>query len=204
MAQNQTVLITGSSAGIGRETALFFHQQGWNVSATMRSPEKSTIPKDARLITPRLDVTDVKSIESAWKETEEKFGRIDAVVNNAGFGLTGPFEAANPEQIRRQFETNVFGLMTVCRTAIRAWREKNQQGNLVNVASMGGRLTVPYYSVYHSSKWAVEGFTEGLHYELAPIGIRVKLIEPGAIKTEFYDRSADNTDASAPAQYQGA
>lgn len=127
---------------------------------------------------------------SAVAETLEKFGRIDAVVNNAGYGLVGPFEAATREQIERQFHTNVFGVMNVCREVIPYFREQ-KKGIIVNVASMGGRITFPLYSLYHATKWAVEGFSESLHYELKQFGIKIKIIEPGPIKTDFYDRSMD-------------
>jgi NAD(P)-dependent dehydrogenase (short-subunit alcohol dehydrogenase family) len=121
-------------------------------------------------------------------------GQLEAVVNNAGYGLVGTFESMGEEAIRRQFETNVFGLMRVCRAALPQLRGQNQGrggGVLINVASMGGRLTFPFYSVYHASKWAVEGFSESLAFEVEALGVRVKIIEPGAIKTDFYSRSAE-------------
>lgn len=188
---NKTVLITGSSSGIGRATALRFQQTGWSVAATMRSPEKETeLGKLAGITLIRLDVTSEDSIEAAIDETIKRFGGIDVVVNNAGYGLVGPFEASTPEQIRRQFETNVFGLMNVVRAVLPHMRER-RAGVIINVASMGGRITFPLYSLYHGTKWAVEGFSEGLQFELEQFGIRVKIIEPGAIKTDFYDRSMD-------------
>ena len=159
----------------------------------MRTPEKSEdLQKIADLETFRLDVTDVDSIKSAIDETLEKFGRIDAVVNNAGYGLVGAFEAATQEQIEKQFQTNVFGLMNVCREILPYFREQ-KRGTIVNVASVGGRITFPFYSLYHATKWAVEGFRESLQYELEQFNIRVKIIEPGPIKTDFYDRSQDVT-----------
>lgn len=187
----KSVLITGASSGIGRATAFYFHQKGWQVIATMRSPERETeLNQLDGVLCVALDVTKPASIASAISAGVEKFGRLDAVINNAGYGLSGVFEAITPEQIRRQFDTNVFGLMDVCRAVLPQLR-KQRAGVLINVASMGGRLTFPLYSIYHASKWAVEGFTESLHYELAPLGIRVKIIEPGAIKTDFGSRSAD-------------
>jgi NAD(P)-dependent dehydrogenase (short-subunit alcohol dehydrogenase family) len=198
----KTVLITGASTGIGRATALYFQQQGWNVVATMRTPAKetqlATLPNVTLL---PLDVTQPESIKSALAAAFAKFGKLDAVVNNAGYALSGVFEAYTPEQIRRQFETNLFGLMEVCRQTLPYFR-KQRAGTLVNVASMGGRLTVPLYSSYHSTKWAVEGFSESLHYELLPLGIRVKIIEPGAIKTDFYERSADVAKVDGLPDYQ--
>jgi short-subunit dehydrogenase len=140
----------------------------------------------------RLDVTDVDSIKAAIAATIGKFGRIDAVVNNAGYGLVGPFEAATQEQIEKQFQTNVFGLMNVCREILPYFREQ-KRGMIVNIASMGGRITFPVYSLYHATKWAVEGFSEALQFELREFNIKVKIIEPGPIKTDFYDRSQDLT-----------
>lgn len=184
----KTILITGASTGIGKATAELFFARGWNVVATMRTPKAER--EDGRWLVTRLDVTDADSIAAAIKAANERFGRIDVLVNNAGYSLVGTFESMDEDRIQRQFETNVFGLMRMCRALIPQFREQGE-GTLVNVASMGGRLTFPFYSVYHATKWAVDGFTESLAFELAPLGIRVKLIEPGAIKTDFYERSAD-------------
>ncbi len=188
---NKVILITGASTGIGNETARLFQAKNWKVAATMRTPERSEdLQRIADIECFRLDVTDVESIKSAIAAALDKFGRIDAVVNNAGYGLTGPFEAASDEQIRRQFDTNVFGMMNVTREILPYFREQ-KRGTIVNVASVGGRITFPLYSLYHSTKWAVEGFSESLQYELEQFNIRVKIIEPGPIKTDFYDRSQE-------------
>jgi NAD(P)-dependent dehydrogenase (short-subunit alcohol dehydrogenase family) len=187
----KTVLITGSSSGIGREAVKTFQKNGWNVAATMRSPSKETelqnLP-NVKLFT--LDVTDIQSIHTTVADVIAAFGQLDAVVNNAGYGLVGPFEAATPEQIKRQFETNVFGLMNVTQAVIPVFRSQ-KSGTIIQVASVGGRITFPLYSLYHSTKWAVEGFSESLQYELEAFNIRMKIIEPGPIKTDFYDRSMD-------------
>ncbi|MGH9821490.1 MAG: SDR family oxidoreductase [Pyrinomonadaceae bacterium] len=189
----KVVLITGASTGIGKETAKLFQAKNWKVAATMRSPEKADdLHKIVDLECFRLDVTDVDSIRSAIAETIDKFGRIDAVVNNAGFAVVGPFEAATQEQIDRQFQTNVYGLMNVCREILPYFREQ-KCGTIVNVASMGGRITFPLYSLYHATKWAVEGFSEALQYEVREFNIKIKIIEPGPIKTDFYDRSQSMT-----------
>jgi len=191
---NKVILVTGSSSGIGKETVKLFQTKNWKVAATMRSPDKAEdLQKIVDVECIRLDVTDIESIKSAIRETIDKFGRIDAVVNNAGYGLVGAFEAATPEQIEKQFQTNVFGLMNVCREIIPYFRER-QRGTIVNVASMGGRITFPLYSLYHGTKWAVEGFSESLQYELRPFNIKVKIVEPGPIKTDFYERSMDLTE----------
>src|SRR5688572_19797259 len=185
----KVILITGASTGIGYETVKLFQAKNWKVAATMRTPEKAEDLQnivDVECI--RLDVTDIESIKSAIGATLEKFGRIDAVVNNAGYGVAGPFEATTPEQIEKQFATNVFGTMNVCREILPYFREQ-KRGHIVNVASVGGRMTFPMWSIYHASKWAVEGFSESLQYELEEFNIRVKIIEPGPIKTDFYHRS---------------
>ena len=190
---NKVILITGASSGIGKETAKLFQTKNWKVAATMRVPEKAEdLQKIADVECFQLDVTEVDSIKSAINDTIEKFGRIDAVVNNAGYGLIGAFEAATQEQIEKQFQTNVFGLMNVCREILPYFREQ-KRGTIVNIASVGGRITFPLYSLYHATKWAVEGFSESLQYEVEPFGIKIKIIEPGPIKTDFYDRSQDLT-----------
>ncbi len=190
---NKVILITGASSGIGKETAKLFQTKNWKVAATMRVPEKAEdLQKIADVECFRLDVTDVGSIKSAINDTIEKFGRIDAIVNNAGYGLVGAFEAATQEQIEKQFQTNVFGTMRVCSEILPYFREQ-KRGTIVNVASVGGRITFPLYSLYHATKWAVEGFSESLQYEVEPFGIKIKIIEPGPIKSDFYDRSQDLT-----------
>lgn len=188
---NKTVLITGASSGIGHETAKLFQTKNWRVAATMRKPEDAeALQRIADIECFRLDVTDPDSIRTAIDRALEKFGRIDAVVNNAGYGLIGAFETVAEEQIKRQFDTNVFGLMNVCRAILPHFREQ-KRGVIVNVASISGRVGLPASSLYSSTKFAVEGFSEALRYELEPFNIRVKLIEPGPIKTEFYGRSMD-------------
>jgi NAD(P)-dependent dehydrogenase (short-subunit alcohol dehydrogenase family) len=187
----KTVFITGTSSGIGRSTVHHFSQKGWNVAATMRNPDKETelnLLSDVKLYA--LDVTDESSIQKAVTAAIADFGHIDVIVNNAGYGAVGIFEAASAEQIKRQFDTNVFGVMNVTRAILPHFRSR-KAGTIVNVTSMGGRLTFPIYSVYHGTKWAVEGWAEALQFELRPFNIRIKNVEPGAIKTDFYDRSQD-------------
>lgn len=192
-SMNKVILITGASSGIGKETAKLFQTKNWKVAATMRTPEKAAdLQRIADVECFRLDVTDAGSIKSAISAALERFGRIDAVVNNAGYGLVGAFEAATEEQIEKQFQTNVFGLMNVCREILPYFREQ-KRGTIVNVASVGGRITFPLYSLYHATKWAVEGFSESLQYEVKQFGVKIKIIEPGPIKTDFYDRSQDLT-----------
>ena len=201
-ASKKVALVTGSSTGIGRSTVEHLSAAGWTVIATMRTPAKEqTLQKLPGVSLQTLDVTDVQSIRRALAETVQKHGRIDALVNNAGYGLVGAFEEIAEEQIRKQFETNVFGLMSVCREAL-PYLRKQGGGRIINISSVGGRITFPLYSAYHSTKWAVEGFTESLQYELAPFGIRTVLIEPGAIRTDFYDRSADKPKTKDGSPYE--
>ncbi|MCY7352787.1 MAG: SDR family oxidoreductase [Cytophagaceae bacterium] len=187
----KTILITGASSGIGKTAAQYFAQNGWNVAATMRRPEQEQdLGKLPNVKLFRLDVLDSATIRQAIHDTIAAFGGLDVVVNNAGYGAVGIFEAASAEQIQRQFDTNVFGVMNVVREILPYFREK-RDGTIINVTSMGGLVTFPIYSIYHATKWAVEGFAEALQFELRPFNIRVKNIEPGAIKTDFYSRSQD-------------
>jgi NAD(P)-dependent dehydrogenase (short-subunit alcohol dehydrogenase family) len=186
---SQTVFITGTSSGIGQLTALYFAKQGWNVAATMRNPDKDKeLGNFSNIKRYSLDVTDSSSIQQALEAAIKDFGRIDVLVNNAGYGADGVFEAMSDQVIEKQFDTNVFGLMRVTRALIPHMRD-NKGGIIIQIASVGGRVTFPLYSIYHGTKWAVEGFSEALHYELAPFKIKIKIIEPGSIKTEFYGSS---------------
>ena len=196
-----TVLVTGASSGIGRATVAACVAWGWQVAATMRRPEDAgDLASLSGVIVLPLDVTSTESVESAVATVVARFGRLDAVVNNAGYAVDGVFEGADDATILRQFETNVFGLMRVTRAAIPVMRRQGS-GTLVQVSSMGGRVTFPLYSIYHATKWAVEGFSESLAFELRPFGIRMRLVEPGAIRTDFYGRSREPIAAPAGAGY---
>ena len=187
----KTVLITGTSSGIGRAMLEHFAEAHWNVAATMRSPDKhQDLANLDNVKLYKLDVADKASIKEAIKAAIKDFGKIDVIVNNAGYGAVGIFEKATDEQIRKQFDVNVFGVMNVIREILPHFRER-KDGTIINITSIGGLITFPIYSVYHATKWAVDGFAESLHFELKPLGIRVKNIEPGAIKTDFYSRSQD-------------
>ena len=187
---SKVILITGCSSGIGHATAHFFAEQDWSVVATMRHPElrETDLKGMENVDLVHLDVTEPASIREAVRFALDKHGKIDVLVNNAGYPVEGVFEAITPEQVRKQFETNVMGLMDLTREVIPAMR-RQKGGIIVNVSSVGGRAAFPLYSVYNSTKWAVEGFSEGLQYELRPKNIKVKIIEPGVIKTDFYGRS---------------
>lgn len=192
-ASSPVVLITGASSGIGQAAAHLFAERGWRVVATMRNPaDGAALSKHAGLKLLPLDVTDAASVTAAVAVTLEEFGQIDAVVNNAGYGLFGPFETASDEQIQRQFATNVEGVFAVTRAVLPAMRRKGS-GTIINVASLGGLIALPFYSLYNATKFAIVGFTESLSYELAPLGIRAKFIAPGGVATEFAGRSLART-----------
>ena len=191
----QTIFITGASSGIGKETTKYFQLKGWNVVATMRNPENETelIGLENVFVT-KLDVLDLESISQAISKGIEKFGGIDVLLNNAGYGAYGPLESFPREKILRQFNTNVIGLLDVTRAILPHFRE-NKKGIVMNVSSMGGKMTFPLGSLYHGTKFAVEGISESLRYEVEEFGGKVKIIEPGAIATDFAGRSFDfNTD----------
>lgn len=185
----KTILITGASSGIGRSTAELFQSNGWNVAATMRDPVMGSKLEDhsSTLVT-RLDVTDSVSISDAVEKTLERFGKIDVLLNNAGYGAYGPLEAFSLEQVERQFSTNVTGLLAVTKAVLPHMRAA-KSGLIVNISSIGGLMTFPLGSLYHGSKFAVEGISESLHFELEPLGIGVKIVEPGMTKTDFGGRS---------------
>ena len=184
-----TVLITGASSGIGKASAALFADRGWNVIATMRNQIDGAefAGREAVLVT-TLDLLDSASIEAAVAAGLERFGAIDVLLNNAGYGAYGPLEATPMSVIRRQFDVNVFGLVETIQAVLPAMRAQ-RSGVIVNVSSVGGRITYPLGTLYHGSKWAVEGMSEALHYELAPLGIRVKIVEPGGVNTDFGGRS---------------
>jgi NAD(P)-dependent dehydrogenase (short-subunit alcohol dehydrogenase family) len=190
--KSKNILITGASSGIGRETVRYFASRGWKVAATMRTPEKAgdlvNIPGVA--IYP-LDVTQPHRAEQTILKAWEDMNGIDVIVNNAGYGALGILEGAGDEQIIRQFDTNVLGALRIIRYILPLMR-KRRKGTIINLSSIAGRMGLPLYSLYHASKYAVEGFTESLFYELHPFNIKVKLIEPGPVRTEFNGRSKDD------------
>lgn len=199
----KTVLITGASSGIGKAAARAFSAAGWRVAATMRKPEQETeLGQAPGVKLYALDVTSEASVKAAFAAAQSDLGPIDVVVNNAGYGVDGAFEAMSDAVIQDQFNTNVFGLMRVTREAIAAMRG-TKRGVIIQVSSMGGRITFPLFSIYHATKWAVEGFSESLQYELRQFNIRLKLLEPGAIKTDFYGRSRKFVKPENTREYDG-
>ncbi len=198
----KTVMITGASSGIGRATALYFQEKGWNVVATMRSPDKEKeLNRLQNTLVCRLDVTDLASIKSAVHQGIERLGGIDVLVNNAGYGAYGPLEAFPRDNIVRQFNTNVIGLLDVTRAVLPHFRKRGE-GTLINVSSVGGKATFPLGALYHGTKFAVEGITESLAFELSAIGCRAKIIEPGTIATDFAGRSFDFQNIESMVEYQ--
>ena len=186
-----TILITGASSGIGAATARHFQTNGWNVIATMRKPAGDTgLAALENVHTARLDVTDADSITTAVSEGIERFGQIDVLLNNAGYGAYGALEAFTMDRIRRQFDTNVIGLMEVTKAVLPHFRQ-NRSGTVINISSIGGQITFPLGALYHGTKFAVEGLSEALHYELEPHGIRVRIVQPGMIRTNFGGSSFD-------------
>ncbi len=186
-----TILITGASTGIGHATARYFHEQGWSVAATMRRVEMGAeLGMLERCEVLRLDVTDRGSIDAAVAQTIEAFAGIDVVLNNAGYGLAGPLEAASADQLERQYATNVLGPIHVMQSVLPHMRERGT-GMLMNVTSIGGRIALPFNSLYHGTKFALEGISESLAMELEDLNIKVKLIEPGGVRTDFAGRSLD-------------
>ncbi|WP_461535371.1 SDR family oxidoreductase [Spongorhabdus nitratireducens] len=180
-----TVLITGSSSGFGLLSVHKFHQQGWNVIATLRSPEKAPeLTELENVLVLPLNVTNRDQIESAVNQAVQHFGRIDALVNNAGYGTAGLLEEASEEEVRSQMETNFFGVVNMIQAVLPVMREQ-QSGTIINVTSMAGSIAPPLLSLYSASKFAVEGLSESLSYELKPLGISIKTVAPGAFKTGF-------------------
>jgi NAD(P)-dependent dehydrogenase (short-subunit alcohol dehydrogenase family) len=181
----QTVLITGTSSGIGEAAVKAFLADGWNVVATARDPATVLRGVDnPRLLRVRLDLTDTQSIATAFEAGSSQFTAIDVVVNNAGVGLGGPLEAVSLDLLREHLDVNVVGVAAVCQAAA-AHMRSHGNGLIINVTSLAGRAGIPFLASYCAAKFAVEGLTEALHYELRPFSIRVKLVEPGGARTKF-------------------
>ena len=191
--KSKPVLITGCSTGIGRATAEQLIDDGWNVYATARRTEAIEDLEKRGAETLPLDVTDEKSMSSAVSEVEKDGGSIGALVNNAGYSQSGALETIPMDSVRRQFETNVFGLLRMCQLVLPGMR-KAGEGRIVNISSMGGRLTFPGGGVYHATKHSVEALSDALRFEVGGFGIHVVIIEPGLIVTEFGETAAGSLD----------
>ncbi|MFC0513588.1 SDR family oxidoreductase [Mucilaginibacter angelicae] len=196
----KTIFITGASSGLGKAAAALFANRGWKVIATMRTPENAqelaNLPNVTLL---PLDVTNPEQITSAVQQAIST-GKIDVVFNNAGYGLMGPLEGISDEQIGRQLDTNLLGVIRIIQAFIPHFRETGS-GLFITTTSIGGHVAFPFASLYHATKWALEGFSESLSFELAPFGIGVKTVAPGGIATDFAGRSLAVAGHEA---YQGA
>ncbi len=183
--------ITGCSTGFGRELAKVVLDRGWHLVATARRPEQLddlVAGHGERALKLRLDVTDHAEVLSSVKEAEARFGRIDVLVNNAGYGYLAAIEEGEDEAIRAQFETNVFGLADLIRAALPGMRRR-RSGHIVNYSSIGGLVSFGATGYYHATKYAVEGLSESLAVEVGPLGIHVTLVEPGPFRTDWAGRS---------------
>ena len=202
--EQKVVLITGCSSGIGRAAARRFAAEGFRVYASMRRPEAAAelraeaAASNWALFTPALDVTSDASVDAAVSALlAETGGRLDVLVNNAGYYLLGPVEETGPDQLRALYETNVFGVQRVTRAVLPAMRAR-ATGAIVNISSVAGRVAVPVAGGYHSSKWALECLSEALRYELRPFGIRVAIVEPGPFRTALHDKETICGDPDSP------
>jgi NAD(P)-dependent dehydrogenase (short-subunit alcohol dehydrogenase family) len=183
---SKAVLVTGCSSGIGHATAARLHADGWKVYATARRPETLSDLAERGCETLALDVTDESSMRAAVDTVIEAEGAVGVLVNNAGYSQSGALETVSGDQVRRQFETNVFGLLRMCQLALPGMRAQ-RWGKIVNLSSMGGRLTFPGGGVYHATKYAVEALSDAMRFEVRGFGVDVIVIEPGLIVTSFGD-----------------
>jgi NAD(P)-dependent dehydrogenase (short-subunit alcohol dehydrogenase family) len=204
MAREEVAVVTGSSTGIGFETSLALAKNGYLTYATMRKTEGGgskqiadiTKNENLPLNVLQLDVENDKSVLNAVNRIVTENSRIDVVVNNAGYALVGALEETSTEEIKAQFETNFFGAVRVMQAVIPIMR-KQRSGKIVNITSMGGRIAIPLDSIYHATKFALEGLSESIQYELEPFGIKIILIEPGAVGTNFWKNWRMATKASS-------
>jgi NAD(P)-dependent dehydrogenase (short-subunit alcohol dehydrogenase family) len=197
----RTVIITGCSTGIGRATAARLGQRDdWTVYATARKPETLAELESAGCRTLPLDVTDEASMVAAVDAVKAESGRIDALVNNAGYSQSGASETLDVDEVRRQFETNVFGLLRLSQLVLPTMREQ-RDGRIVNISSMGGKIVFPGGGAYHATKFAVEAFSDAMRFEVAGFGIKVVIIEPGLITTNFDQTAVGSMDLEAGGPY---
>jgi NADP-dependent 3-hydroxy acid dehydrogenase YdfG len=192
--RSQAVLITGCSSGIGHATASRLAEEGWKVYATARRPETIADLAKKGCETLALDVCDEASMSSAVAAVKEAEGAVGVLINNAGYSQSGAVESVPLDQVRRQFETNVFGLIRMCQLVLPGMREQGY-GKLVNIGSMGGRLTFPGGGIYHATKYSVEALSDALRFEVRGFGVDVILIEPGLIITNFGEVAASTVGA---------
>jgi NAD(P)-dependent dehydrogenase (short-subunit alcohol dehydrogenase family) len=194
---SKAVLVTGCSTGIGRATAERLHERGWNVYATARRVDSLADLAERGVKTLALDVTDEQSMAGAVKTVTDAEGAVGALVNNAGYSQGGAVEEVPLEQWRRQIETNVLGLVRMCQLVLPGMRDQGW-GRIVNISSMGGRMTFPGGGAYHASKYAVEALSDALRFEVDGFGVKVVLVEPGLIKTRFGDTAVSSIQDATP------
>lgn len=198
----KTILITGASSGIGKATVQLFALKGWNVIATMRKREVAAeLQNTSNVHSYLLDVTDLLSIQSVVNQIIQNEGQVDVLLNNAGVYDTAPLECMPKEAVERLIETNIKGTVYVTQALIPHFRE-NKSGMIVNISSIAGRTTFPFQSVYHLTKWAIEGFSEGLRYELRNMNIQVKSIAPGSVKTNLWKDLNKKSEEKYPSLYK--
>ena len=194
-ALSKSVLITGCSTGIGRATALRLAGAGWKVYATARGVEKLGELEKAGCRTLALDVTDEASMAAAVRQVEREDGAVGVLINNAGYSQSGALETVELEGVRRQFETNVFGLLRLTQLVLPGMRRQGW-GKVVNIGSMGGKLTFPGGGAYHATKYAVEALSDALRFEVRGFGVDVVLVQPGLIRTEFSQAAVGSMSTS--------
>lgn len=193
----KTVLVTGCSSGYGLATALHFHERGWNVIATMRTPREGLLPRSERMRVVALDVTDAESIARAVQAS----GPLDVLVNNAGIGLLSAFEATPMATVREVFETNTFGMMAMVQAVLPQFRAR-RSGVIVNVTSSATLAPMPLVAAYTASKTAIEGFTASLAFELEAFDVKVKIVQPGyGPTTSFTSNGMPRMEGLLPAPY---
>ena len=187
--KRQTIFITGSSSGLGRAAAKLFASRGWKVIATMRNPEKEAELANFRG-RPGPAGHHRPAADRAAAAKASRAGGVDVVFNNAGYGMAGPLEGLTDEQMVRMVNTNLMGPIRTTKAFIPHFREK-RAGLFINTTSIGGLITVPFNSLYHATKWALEGWSESMAFELKRLGIGMKILAPGGMKTDFFTRSFD-------------
>jgi NAD(P)-dependent dehydrogenase (short-subunit alcohol dehydrogenase family) len=192
-AQPRVALVTGGSSGIGEATALLLHRHGFTVYAAARRTERMQHLAEAGVRVVALDVTDEESTRACVDRVLAESGRIDVLVNNAGYGSYGALEDVPIDEARRQFEVNVFGLARITQLVLPTMRAQ-RSGTVVNISSMGGKIYTKFGAWYHATKHALEGLSDSLRLEVAPFGVRVVVVEPGGIKTEWGTIAADNLE----------
>jgi NAD(P)-dependent dehydrogenase (short-subunit alcohol dehydrogenase family) len=193
-AEKGRILVTGSSSGLGRATAELFAEREWRVVATMRNPQAEKVLAGAvgvELV--QLDTTDPERII----EVAAVYGdQVDVVFNNAGYGIGGPLEGLTDDQIVRQVNTNLLGTIRMTKAFVPYMRERGS-GLFINTSSIGGLVAVPFNSIYHATKWGIEGWSESMAFELGQVGLGMKILEPGGMKTDFFTRSFDSAEHPA-------